>query len=99
MIIAGEDDNLYIIARDFNISVSKLLKYNDLPKSTSLKPGQVVYLENKRRKGAVETHKIQQGESLYTISQLYGIRLKFLYKRNDLHEGDLPKRGTVLRLR
>ena len=99
MIIARQDDNLYVIARDFNLSVSKLLKYNDLPKPTSLNPGQIVYLEAKRRKGAIESHKLQAGESLYVISQLYGIRLKSLLKRNDLHIGSEPKKGTILRLR
>ena len=99
MIIASEDDNLYLLSRDFKISVSKLLKYNDLSNPNELKPGQIVYLELKRRKGAVENHKVKNGESLYTISQLYGIKLKFIYKRNNLREGVEPVKGTVLRLR
>jgi LysM repeat protein len=99
MIIARQDDNLYSIARDFKTTVSDLLEFNDLKKATDLKAGQIVYLEHKRRKGAAENHKVQQGESLYSISQLYGIKLKLLYKRNDLREGVEPKRGTVLRLR
>ncbi len=99
MIIATADDNIYVIARDFNISVGKLLKYNDLPKATAFKPEQIVYLSQKRRKGEVVSHKVKQDESLYTISQLYGLRLKILCKRNDLREGAVPKAGTILRLR
>jgi LysM repeat protein len=99
MIIARQDDNLYVIARDFNLSVSNLLKYNDLPKPTSLKPGQIVYLQPKRRKGTVENHKVKTGETLYSISQFYGVKLKMLYKRNDLRMGLEPKKGTILRLR
>lgn len=99
MIIARQDDNLYVIARDFNISVSKLLKYNDLSKSTALEPGQIVYLESKRRKGAAENHKVQNGESLYSIAQFYGIKMKLLCKRNGLLEGSKPKKGTILKLR
>ena len=99
MIIAKQDDNLYSIARDFNTTVSNLLKYNDLTKAIDLKAGQIVYLEHKRRKGAAEKHKVQAGESLYSISQLYGIKLKMLYKRNDLREGVEPKKGIILRLR
>jgi Mannosyl-glycoprotein endo-beta-N-acetylglucosaminidase/LysM domain len=99
MIIARPDDNLYTIARDFKTTVSDLLTYNDLKKATDLKAGQIVYLEHKRRKGAAENHKVQPGESLYSISQLYGIKLKLLYKRNDLREGVEPKKGTILRLR
>ncbi|MEI7500072.1 MAG: glucosaminidase domain-containing protein [Bacteroidota bacterium] len=99
MIISRKDDNLYIIARDFDISVNHLLSYNDLHIATALKPGQIVYLESKRRKGAAESHIVQKGETLYTISQLYGIRLKMIYKRNDLSEGVEPAKGMVLKLR
>jgi len=99
MTIARKDDNIYLLARDFRISVDELLDYNDLPYATALKPGQIVYLESKRRKGAAESHQVQKGETLYTISQLYGIKLKMLYKRNDLREGVEPARGMVLRLR
>ncbi len=99
MIIARQDDNLYVIARDFNTSVGKLLAYNDLPFATAFKPGQIVYLEHKRRKAAVKNHKVQMDESLYSISQLYGVKLRLLYKKNHLDKGSEPKKGTILRLR
>jgi hypothetical protein len=100
LIIAGPDDNLYVIARDCNISVDKLLKYNDLAKATALQPGQIVYLDHKRRKGSAPAHKVQSGETLYTLSQVYGIRIKMIYKRNgEIRKGAEPRPGTVLRLR
>jgi len=99
MTIARKDDNIYLLARDFDISVNSLLDYNDLPRATALRPGQIVYLESKRRKAAAESHLVQRGETLYTISQLYGIKLKMLYKRNDLLEGVEPSAGMVLKLR
>ena len=99
MTIARKDDNVYLLARDFDISVNSLLDYNDLSHATALRPGQIVYLESKRRKAAAESHLVQRGETLYTISQLYGIKLKMLYKRNDLPEGVEPSAGMVLKLR
>ena len=99
LIIARKEDNLYAIAGDFNIPVGKLLKYNDLPDPVSLKPGQIIYLEHKRRKGSAVFHKVQDGESLYSISQLYGVKLKLIYKRNNLRLGAEPEKGTILRLR
>jgi hypothetical protein len=99
MTIARKDDNVYILARDFDISVTHLLSYNDLHYATALRPGQIVYLESKRRKGAAAKHLVERGETLYTISQLYGIKLKMLYKRNDLQEGVEPAAGMVLELR
>ncbi|MCX6306637.1 MAG: glucosaminidase domain-containing protein [Bacteroidetes bacterium] len=99
MIIATGDDNLYLISRDFNTSVNRLLRYNDLPKPTALIPGQIVYLEPKHRRGSVESHKVQNAETLYSIAQWYGIKMKMLRKRNNLRIGDEPAAGTVLRLR
>jgi hypothetical protein len=99
MIIARQDDNLYLVAHDVNLSVSNLLKYNDLPYATAMQPGQIIYLESKRRKGSVKSHRFTPGESLYSISQLYGIKLRMIYKRNDLKEGFEPQKGTILRLR
>ena len=79
--------------------VSKLLKYNDLPFATSMKPGQIIYLESKRRKASVAEHKFRVGETFYDISQLYGIKLKMLYKRNKTAGAIEPKPGTMLKLR
>lgn len=99
MIISTQDDDLYLIARDLNVSVGHLLEFNDLTKATALTPGQIVYLEPKRRKGPVKRHTIQDGETIYSISQLYGMKISMLLKRNDLGEGVEPKTGTILRLR
>lgn len=99
MIVARKDDDVYVISRDLNIPVGRLLKYNELPYATALRPGQIVYLEHKRRKGAAGYHKVMRGDDLYAVSQLYGVKLKLLYKRNDLQPGVEPKEGVILRLR
>jgi hypothetical protein len=99
LIIASSDDNIYQISADVHIAVEKLLKYNDLAFATSLKPGQIVYLERKRRKAAVAEHKMAEGETLYGISQQYGIRLDVLSRRNHLDGIPVPKPGTILKLR
>lgn len=99
LIIARSDDNVYQIAADFGLSVEKLLIYNDLAFATSMKPGQIVYLEKKRRKATTASHVFREDESLYAISQQYGIQLRMIYKRNDLRDVPEPKPGTVLKLR
>lgn len=99
LIIAMSDDNIYQIARDFNLSVEKLLTHNDLAFATSLKPGQIVYLEKKRRKASVKEHVFREGERLYDIVQQYGIQLNMIYKRNDFGRRPEPVPGMVLKLR
>ena len=90
------------ISKEFDISQKKLRKYNDLYKGYELQPGDILYLEKKNRKAQKEhiVHVLRAGESMYLISQKYGIRLKNLYKLNKMDAEDpSPEAGTILRLR
>lgn len=98
-IIAHKDDNGESLAHEFGLSLKQLFSYNDLKKGTHLLPGQMVYLENKRRKGAASFHIVRKGETMYTISQKNGIQLKILYKKNKMKPGQALKPGKKLVLR
>ena len=96
--VVRKGDDLQYLLDKFNISEKSLMKYNDLT-SNQVVPGQIIYLQSKRRKAAVPVHTVKQGETLYQISQGYGIKIKMLYKRNHLHPGMEPVAGQLLRLR
>jgi LysM repeat protein len=96
--ISHKGDDLESLAGSFNLSVRRLKKYNDMD-GGKLKPGQIVYLEPKKRKAEVETHVKKAGETLREISQGYGIRLKMIWKRNGLPRGTEPPAGRSIRLR
>lgn len=101
-VVVRSGDTWKSISKEFGISRRKLRKYNDLYKGYVLQPGDILYLEKKNRKTskAYPTHVLRAGESMYTISQKYGIRLDKLYKRNKMQPSDpTPKVGTILRLR
>jgi hypothetical protein len=98
-IIAHKDDNIKSLAKEFGLSIRQLYEYNDMKKGTYLISGQMVYLENKRRKGAASFHIVRKGETMYTISQKNGIQLKILYKKNKMKPGQVPKPGKKLVLR
>ncbi|MES2627541.1 MAG: glucosaminidase domain-containing protein [Bacteroidota bacterium] len=87
------------LSKELDMGLWQILKYNDFDKSTKLKPGDVVYLQPKRRKAKLERHTVKSGETLMQISQLYGIKLNRLYKMNDLAENSKIKEGYVLKLR
>ncbi|MDD2525452.1 MAG: N-acetylmuramoyl-L-alanine amidase, partial [Bacteroidales bacterium] len=56
----------------------------------------------KKQKKAAEkfpAHEIQTGESMHSISQMYGVRMKYLYKINKKDKEYIPMEGDVLRLR
>jgi membrane-bound lytic murein transglycosylase D len=68
-------------------------------KDAQLVAGQMVYLEPKKRKGTVAYHVVKHGETLYTISQTYGVELSHLYKINKLETGRPVKQGQKILLR
>ena len=101
-IVVRAGDTWKSISKEFDISQSKLRKYNDLYKGYNLQVGDILYLEKKKRKASKDNivHVLRSGESMYTVSQKYGIRLKNLYKQNKMSPEDpAPALGTILRLR
>ena len=93
-------DNIRKVAKEMNISLKMLLYYNDMPRAMALQPGDYVYLQPKRNKAASEfkTHKVEAGESMHSISQDYGIKLKKLYKLNGMTYGAPAEVGMELKL-
>ena len=101
-IVVRAGDTWKSISKEFDISQKKLRKFNDLYKGYELQPGDILYLEKKNRKAQKEhiIHVLRAGESMYLISQKYGIRLKNLYKLNKMDADEpAPEVGTILRLR
>ena len=86
------------IAKEQELGAWQIYKYNDLKRGESLDPGEIVYLKPKKRKGTVAVVTVQEGQSMRGISQDYGIKLKHLYKKNNLKPGQQVKAGEVLTL-
>ena len=101
-IVVRAGDSWKSISQEFDISQKKLRKYNDLYKGYALQVGDILYLEQKNKRADEDhiVHVLRAGESMYSIAQKYGIRLKNLYKLNKMHEdAPTPEVGTILRLR
>ena len=101
LIIIEKGDTFYGLADEFGIYSWQFSSYNELNKGHVLKIGEVIYLEKKKRKAdkKYKIHVVQAGETLHSISQLYGIRMKRLYKMNNLPKGVQVEVGTKLKLR
>ena len=101
-VVARAGDTFKELSKELGISQRRLRKYNDLYKGYVLKEGDILYLKKKNRKaqkGKI-VHVVRAGESMYTISQRYGIRLDRLYKMNKMKpETGRIKTGDILRLR
>ena len=90
------------IAEEFGISKRKLLSYNDLPRKYVPVKGDIIYLHRKHRKAQKPNtqHVVGDGESMYMISQKYGVRLNRLYRMNKVTTDTYsPMIGDVVRLR
>lgn len=97
--IASSNDNLNSVLIRHSISESKFLKYNDLTKSDQIIGGQVYYLKLKKAKAKINYHVVITGETAWSISQKYGLKIKKLMTKNRmLEEKDLSS-GMVLWLR
>ncbi|OFX27916.1 MAG: hypothetical protein A2033_01900 [Bacteroidetes bacterium GWA2_31_9] len=96
-----QGDTFFKISKELDIMLWQLYKYNDLDKDSKLSIGQTLYIQPKRSKAEAkfETHTVAQGETMQTISQLYGVKLKKLYKKNNLAVGAEIKVGDVVNLR
>ncbi|HLP13673.1 MAG TPA: glucosaminidase domain-containing protein [Flavobacteriales bacterium] len=98
-IIAKNGDTPFKIAKEFEMGLWQIYKYNDLGKNDGIKEGDVVYLQPKRSKAQFEFHTVTNGDSMKKISQMYGVKLKKLYKRNNMKPGTEPKTGNIIYLR
>lgn len=102
-VIAKTGDTFKTIAKEYNLSYRKIARYNERNKKDTLRQGDIIYLEKKQSKAEKKykktPHTVKTGESMYTIAQKYGIRLKKLYKKNKLNtKTHKLKVGDKLRL-
>lgn len=100
-VIAIANDSFDRIAYDLDFKPKKLMKYNEVPEEFPLQPGDIVYLQKKKKKAdkPYYDHLVKIGESMHSIAQQYGIQIKSLYKMNKKDPDYIPAEGDVLKLR
>ena len=100
-VIGNTGDTFKSLSKEVGVSRRKLIKYNDLYADYNIKAGDIIYIEKKRSKSGKEypAHVVQQGESLHSISQKYGIKMEKLYERNRQIAERGIKVGDVIKLR
>ncbi len=99
-VVVQDGDTYYKIAQQLNMRLSQLHNYNETGKQTCLQVGDIVYLQPKRRHSFTEeVHVARWGETMYYISQLYGIKMKYLNRINHLVDGQEPKSGQRIFLK
>ena len=79
----------------------QIIKYNNLGKRKVLKDDEIIYIEPKKNKAMrrYKYHTIQKGETLSHVSRLYAVKLKSIFKMNDMDENTILHVGDNIRLR
>lgn len=91
--------SLLAIATEFDMALAKLMEYNDMQVDGILEHDQWIFLEKKKKAGNRDFHVTEQGETLYSISQINAIQLQYLVQYNNLSETAVLKKGTKVLLR
>ena len=95
-IIADSLDSFNSISRIFNISIENLKKYNDMDDNQKIENGNIYYLKRKRKKARVFTYNPRGDDTLWNVSQKFGIRLSSLKKLNNIQNNQLPLNKKII---
>ena len=79
----------------------EIYRYNNIIKEELIEPGMVIYLQPKRYRAEKgnEVHVVKEGETMWDISQLYGVKLNRLYRRNNMSQDSAVQTGDQVWLR
>lgn len=96
------DTDVESLAADLRMSVSAITAHNEmlLTPAEPIKRGTTVYLENKKRdyEGRITHHLVKEGETLASISNIYGIQAQTLFVLNRIPKGWEPAVGETVAL-
>jgi hypothetical protein len=100
-VVAENGDDVDLLTAKFDKLKWEIRKYNEIPKKSDIQLGQIIYLQPKRKQASrgYDIHYVEEGDTWYSISQHYGIKLKWLYKRNGAQPGIPVETGQEIFLR
>jgi LysM repeat protein len=93
-------ETLSSIAMKHDIAKQKILEFNETTDETDFHEGDIVFLEQKKKKyhGTQDYYRVQANETLFSIAQQFGIRTASLAKMNHKDLFSELKEGEKLRL-
>ena len=97
-IIADSTDNIEKIINLYSLTKKSFLTFNDINNNHIIIPGIPYYLTKKRRRGKVQIYLRREDESLWEVSQLFGVQLTSLKKFNKENNSSrvLLKKRSIL---
>jgi LysM repeat protein len=100
-IIVRDGETKEAIEQEFQLLKWELVKYNELSAEFVPVQGQILYLQPKRDRAepGKEYYVAGNGDTMYSISQKFGVKIKKLYEYNRMGDGSEPVAGDKIYLR
>jgi LysM repeat protein len=99
VIYAKEGTSILSIANQYDISLAKLIEFNDMEEEEILATDKLIFIEKKLTKGATDFHIVTFNETLHDICQTEGVRLEKLAEYNNIKKNMQPAIGEKVYLR
>ncbi len=100
---AQQGDTWQEVSQKMHLSIKKLLQFNEATLETPIRQGDYIYLAKKPAKAAKEWkgkwHTVRPEDSMHSIAQRYGMRMKTLYKLNLKSDDFSPSTGDLIKIR
>lgn len=89
-------DGIVTLAYKSKLSIAGFLACNDMTEKDLVDVGQIYYIVSKKEKASIPHHIVKEEETLWEISQQYGIKLSSLLKYNRMETVARLQRGRVV---
>ncbi|MCQ2335877.1 MAG: glucosaminidase domain-containing protein [Paludibacteraceae bacterium] len=98
-VFAQRNETYYTLSVKHRVPFDLIYVYNDVDKdSKQPSEGDIVYLKPKKNKcEKCKPHIVEKGESMYIISQKYGVKLIKLYDINKMSYDSIPSVGQIIK--
>lgn len=95
-ILAQSGEEVAQLSTKAKMKIGKFLSYNDMTDKDLTKEGSIYYLEKKSKKAATQFHTVHGEQTLWDVSQIYGVGLKYLLKYNRMKNSERLQPGRVI---
>jgi len=103
VVLSQPGESLDDVARLYRISTDKVVNYNErhYPPGFKLAENTRIFIQDKRSKwsGRATEHFVQEGQTMFDISQQYGVCLEKLLSRNGLRPNEEPAVSEKIKLK
>lgn len=97
--IVQPGDTLYRIAQTYNVSLTELIRVNQIPPPYTIYPGQRIFIpgvEPPKPPPGGRVYIVQPGDTLYSIAEKFNVPLDALIRLNNIPRPDLIYPGQRL---